>query len=42
MNFCALYESVNLFLYREFNVINLSSVLYFVLPADGQAARIIL
>jgi hypothetical protein len=42
MNYCALYESAILFLYTEFNVINLSSVLYFVLPADGQAARNIL
>jgi len=40
MNYCALCVSAISFLFIEFNVvINLSSVLYFVLPEGGQAAR---
>ena len=38
MNYGALCESAISFLFIEFNVvIRLSSVLYFVLPEDGQA-----
>ena len=40
MNYWALYESDISFPFIEFNVIiNLSIVLSFVLPEDGQAAR---